>query len=106
VTDPTTTPAALPTFGARVAVRAIYVRRRRHSIEKRAWVKWWQAQNLSSPREALYIGHRTLQDGWNDYIGEEEGIAFVPERRFRAGLVVFTERSRPVLVPLDALEVL
>lgn len=60
---------------------------------------------LPQSREALYIGYRTVADGLREYIGDEEGIAFVPERHYRAALVVFSERERPVLVPLDAIEI-
>lgn len=95
-----------PAFGSRVNVHAVYKRRQRYTNDRSGrWWKWWEVQPLSKPREALYIGYRTLQDGHADYIGPEEGTAFYPDRHYRAALVVFNERERPVLVPLDSLEV-
>lgn len=91
-------------FGDRVSVSAVYERARSYKSNG-TWKKWWEPCRLGTPREALYIGYRTVVDGEADYIGEEEGTAFTPERHYRAALVVFSERERPVLVPLDALEV-
>ena len=92
----------LPAFGARVRVSAYYSRAGAASAgrkTRKAWHRW----EYSTPRHALYIGKRTLSDGYVEW-WEEEGYAYTPERHFIAALVVFSERERPVLVPLDALE--
>lgn len=99
------TPATGLIFGARVNVSAVYKRRQRYSDDRSGtWLKWWDAQRLTEPRPALYIGYRTLYDGRSDYLGPEEGTAFYPDRHYRAALVVFNERSRPVLAPMDGIK--
>jgi hypothetical protein len=67
-------------------------------------LKWWEPLPVDPPREGIYIGRRTLADGRADYIGPEEGTVFYPEKHYPAALVVFSERERPVLVPIDAIE--
>lgn len=55
--------------------------------------------------EGIYIGKRTLWNGYSRYEGEEEGMAFVPTEHFTAALVVFSEHQNPRYVPIDAIEV-
>lgn len=116
----------LPPLGTRVRVSAWYKRRKgqgqrewerqegfvfgplRHPSKDAPW-----AQERSDTREGLYIGWRTLSDGrfcsptvsYSFDPTEYDGPEYIPSRVFKAALVVFSEREKPVLVPLDALEV-
>jgi hypothetical protein len=53
------------------------------------------------PREGLLIGWRTLSNGRVSW--EDDGAVYIPSEFFKAGLVVFNERSKPVFVPLSSL---
>lgn len=98
-------PSPTPGFGERVVIQAVYRRRGGYAPAPDGsggrWRKWWEAQPLPAPRVGLYIGARTLTDGWNTYFGEDSELEFIPEHHFRAALVVCSERERPVLVPLN-----
>lgn len=90
-------------FGAVVTVSAVYRRRYQHNEQGPRWGvrKYWDAWKIK-PRDGLYIGGRTLSNGQRWY-EDEVGAVYEPAEYFRAALVVFSERERPVLVPLDAL---
>ena len=91
-----------PQFGARVLVSDVY--RRRKEKQRDGYANSWKAHAIT-PRVAIYIGYRTLYDGRVDY--DEYGSGeFCPKSHFSAALVVFSERTRPVLVPFAALEVI
>lgn len=88
-------------LGEKVIVSAVLVRRTR-TLRGYAAEKTWQPRPME-PREGLYIGYRTLADGVRD-AEDEVGYTFEPKRHFRAALVVFSDRTNPVLVPLDQIE--
>lgn len=109
-----------PAFGQRVRIKAKAVRRYvyggdlppvKRSVESwpyyvghrntrwKVWARW----EFNAPREGLYIGYRTLQDGETWWEGEEVGTVFKRHRNLTAWLVVLDERQNPVLVfPEDA----
>lgn len=95
-----------PTFGTRVRVSA-KLRRGADVYSHGRRGKLWMRTPIA-PREAIYIGKRTLSDGKRETEDVGEGVIYIywPERYFSAALVVFNERERPALVPWDALEVL
>jgi hypothetical protein len=85
-------------FGARVIVRAVY---RRYTYGNR---REWHAVTIDD-REGLYIGRRWLANGemeWDDNAPGGAGF-HADKERLSAALVVFNERTNPVLVPFDAL---
>jgi hypothetical protein len=83
----------LPAFGSRVIVRAVY---RRYTYGNR---REWHAVTIDD-REGLYIGKRSLANGKIDW---SESVLYADRERIPAALVVFNERTNPVLVPFDAL---
>lgn len=87
-------------LGDKVICTAKFVRvtrvRRGYSADK-VWEAW-----PTPPRTGTYIGYRTLANGRREF-EEEVGYIFEPKEHFRAALVVFSERTKPVLVPVDAL---
>lgn len=93
-----------PTFGDRVKVTATLVRRQQY-VKAGVTRKFWKSETLPAPRTGLLIGWRTISDGERMY-EDEVGYVYEPQERQRAALVVFNERARPVLVPIDALEAL
>jgi hypothetical protein len=88
-------------FGDRVIVRAEY---RRYAYGERR--REWHAVTIDD-REGLYIGRRWLANGemeWDEYAPGGAGF-HADKERIPAALVVFSERTNPVLVPFDAVEV-
>ena len=89
----------LPAFGARVIVRAVY---RRYSYGERR--REWHVVTIDD-REGLDIGKRSLANGemeWDEYAPGGAGFR-ADKERIPAALVVFDARTKPVLVPFDAL---
>lgn len=96
--------AAAFKLGDRVIVGAIYRRKKQHGerASSRAY-KSWQA-NPIAPCKALFIGWRTLANGYSTYDSDDVTI-FTAEHHFKAALVVFDERTKPVLVPFSTIEI-
>lgn len=93
-------------LGDKVNVTATLQRRSRYLGRYQGTEKRWETKVLPNPRSGIYIGYRTLQNGKTVFEGSEEGYHFEPSEHFRAVLVVFSERERPVLVPMEALDLL
>jgi hypothetical protein len=51
----------------------------------------------------IFLGFRTLSDGWNDY-EYEVGYVFSAIESFKAALVCPSDRMNPVYVPLDKIK--
>lgn len=93
-------------FGKTVNVCRVYERRMRYrsNVGRPAdRVKEWQVVDVA-PREAIYLGERTLANGTTDWWAEE-GITFTPDKEgyFRAALVCFSAHENPVYAPLDSI---
>ncbi|NLG54208.1 MAG: hypothetical protein GX542_00910 [Rhodococcus sp.] len=118
--DTTTT---RPTFGQRVHIKAMAVRRTvfaptlppeksdlftlaSHYVpdESRRW-RVWSRKELPAPVPALCIGYRTLQDGWTRWEGDDVGEVFWRKRNLDACLVVTHPRRNPVLVFPEDVEI-
>lgn len=91
-------------FGQRVTF-TWHLTRRYQSDPSRGHVgvkKWlteqWPGQAEPEPREGVVIGERTLTNGENHYNGWDEPITYRPKESFKAYLVAFDMRRRPVLV--------
>jgi hypothetical protein len=89
-------------LGDPITVNQIYKRCTRSRPSKHgAWsvtVKIWEAMPIK-PREAIYLGKRTLWNGtrtWEDEVGN----IFEPEDHFTAMLVCFSTHENPVYVPM------
>jgi hypothetical protein len=65
-------------------------------------LKYWE--RLPVKTEGLFIGFRTLYDGVNKW-DSDSGNTFYPKSHFTAALVVPGPRRKPILVPMDAMEV-
>ena len=87
-------------FGQFVTVNAIY--KRRGAATSGASRKVWEAKPIT-PCDALYVGWRTLSNGRVTWEDSEVGYVFWPEEHFKAALVIFSEREKPVFVPIDAI---
>lgn len=82
-------------FGSTVTCTAIYLRRRQGNT-----YRWESAP--TAPRLGIYIGWRTLFDGQLKWDGFEDDIpVFHQSSHIRAALVVFSARTKPVLVPMS-----
>lgn len=85
-------------FGSTVTTTAMYLRRQKR--EGYGTQKFWEAAP-TAPRTGIFIGWRTISDGRRVWEGSEEGFSYSPSSYLRAALVVFTPRTKPVLVPVD-----
>jgi len=65
-------------------------------------LKYWA--RLPVKNEGLFIGTRTLYDGEVEWT-EGTGSVFYPKSHFTAALIVPGPRRKPILVPMDAMEV-
>lgn len=81
-------------FGERVTFSRTLARRWQEGGRK----VWQVGQAEPSPRRGIVIGVRVLTDGRNEYGGYDEPIVYHAERRFRAFVVAYDMRRRPVLV--------
>lgn len=61
--------------------------------------KYWKSLEMKISRKGIFLGYRTLSDGYLDY-DYEEGNTFIPEKFFKVALVCLSERENPVYVPL------
>lgn len=90
-------------FGDRVFVSAKLTRfqdfrRGFDAISKREW----QRLKFLNPRKALYVGYRTLANGYmEDVHGYEE---WIPKKYIRVALVIFNERENPVYAFFEDVE--
>ncbi|OGC76243.1 hypothetical protein A2619_02195 [candidate division WWE3 bacterium RIFOXYD1_FULL_39_9] len=64
--------------------------------------KSWEEKPIEE-RIGLFIGYRTLSNGFIEW-EDEVGNIFFPKEYFKAALVVFSEREKPVLVNYSNLE--
>lgn len=92
---------ARPQFGDHVRVKNEL--RRRYEGGKKVWRPF--AFSVQ-PWVGIFLGYRTLYDGRVEWIGEEEGNAFIPTNHYRVALVCRSERHNPVYVALEDVEVL
>ena len=89
-------------LGDRIKATARLDRKTRSAGEGKGWNRKQWERSDHDPKEGVFIGTRTLQDGvrqWDSDYGRE----WIKERHFEAALVVYNERQSPVHVPLDCL---
>lgn len=65
--------------------------------------KVWQ--ETKGQVEGLYIGKRTYQNGELDWLGSEEGHAWVQRGTIPVGLIVTSPNKNPIPVPFDKIEI-
>jgi hypothetical protein len=95
--------------GDRVTVTATLTRRSSHLPRdqkggRTGWFKEWHRETLHrGARAGLFLGFRTLRNGWNEWGGEGEGVGFTPDGApLKVALVSLASHLNPVYVPLDA----
>lgn len=89
--------------GARVRVSAV-LERRTERVSGRTFKVWRRVER--TPFEALYLGHRSLRDGFRDF-EDEVGAVFYPKGpTVPAALVSSGPSRKPFFAPVDAIEVL
>jgi hypothetical protein len=66
------------------------------------WRVWKPTKLKDDPRFGIFIGTRTLQNGYVDY-DYDAGNIFVPKEYVTVALVCCGPRSNPIYVPLEAL---
>lgn len=58
----------------------------------------WEVRDIK-PRNAIFLGYRTLRNGSSEW-EDEAGYIFEPEAHFRAMLVCFSPHENPVYTPI------
>jgi len=70
-----------------------------HGRDKAYWVPViWK-----DPRKGVFIGYRNLSNGEIEAASYDEGPVYYPKEHFKVGLVVFSERTNPIYVPMNML---
>lgn len=98
-----------PPLGARVRAkdrisRYLTGETRRHN---EWWERWKRHGDRGSwakpePVEGIYVGYRTISDGYMLRESDEMGFVWVPKDYFEVWLIVPNERSNPIRVfPID-----
>jgi hypothetical protein len=95
-------------FGDRVRVKSVlrrsteYRKRKNYSgREREQRYKLWKETPISE-RSGILIGFRTLINGFT-FWENDVGYIFDGNERFKAALVVFSEKENPVFVPLSSI---
>ena len=89
----------MPEFGTKISVTQMFVRACKYDNGK---YKYWKAKDIN--RTGIYLGKRKLANGIADYYGYDEGVVFTATEHIDAALVCFSERNKPVYVPLEAIK--
>lgn len=87
-------------LGDMVTCTAI-LRRRQRALRGWSAEKFWESCTIE-PRQAVFLGLRTLSNGRRD-VEDEVGYVYEPREYFQVALVVFSARENPVYAPLAAL---
>ncbi len=66
------------------------------TADRQGWKKIWHVKQ-GNWTPGIVIGVRTLSDGENAFMGQE-GIDYTPTRYFKAYLVAFDMRRKPVFI--------
>jgi hypothetical protein len=66
--------------------------------------KYWR-RNDNTTHTGIVVGIRTISNGTRKWVGSEEGYEYTPTEYLQAALVAFDLRRKPVLVPIDAVQV-
>lgn len=88
-------------FGEKVLVSGYLVRKRKQDI------RTWEAFSYPTPKEALFLGYRTLSNGvmkyWDNFDGEGGGY-FLKATEFFKGACICIEGKKPQNIALTQVE--
>lgn len=70
---------------------------------RRHWKVWKPTKLRDDPRFGVFLGTRTLQNGYTDY-DYDNGNTFIPKEYVTVALVCCGPRTNPIYVPLEALQ--
>ncbi|HLP30743.1 MAG TPA: hypothetical protein VK150_05235, partial [Geothrix sp.] len=76
---------------------------RRYDHRNRTHIKEWWRSEFRQPRTGILIGFRTLANGTIDLGDYDKPTTFKATEHFKAALVVFNAKTKPVFVHLDDL---
>lgn len=86
-------------YGDTIVVNEKYVRRSRWERDKLGNSRLRKEWLLVPYRvDGIYLGTRTLQNGWSDY-DDECGSMWAPIEHFRVSLVSPSKNKNPIYVP-------
>ena len=88
--------------GDQVTYSALLVRKAEYGNQRVR--KYWSS--IPCTGSGLFLGTRTLQNGHNDWEGNEVGYVFEPQEYFRAALISPGKNRNPIYVPLDSIQVI
>ena len=94
----------MPAYGDRVTFDHYYYRTSKQTKRGKdnyyGTLKCWEVGLCDM--QGIFLGTRTLQDGWLDWPCDE-GCTFVPTRRYKVALVSPGPNKNPLYVPLTAI---
>ena len=94
----------MPAYGDKVIFNRYYQRSSKEEKRGKDYygnLKYW-AERLCD-MEGIFLGTRTLKDGWRDY-DSYEGCTFSPIRHYQAALISPGPNENPLYVPLTAIK--
>ena len=94
----------MPEFGDKVAFDHYYYR---CTEQKKDGAGYFRTHKIWTERlcnyTGIFLGTRTLQDGWRDY-DSDAGCTFSPTRHYRVALISPGPKENPLYVPLTAIK--
>lgn len=97
-------------LGQRVTVKAEVLASKLYKVNpylknnthgRRDYIREWSRHELKKPVNGIIAGMRTVKEGYSDYIGPEEGFAFIPMRHINVYLVATSIRTFIRVLPED-----
>jgi len=85
-------------LGCPVSVTRKLIRRSK-TVDRRHH-RHWKIVELNTPSSGIFLGYRTIFNGYISY-DMEDGNSFVQTEKIKVALVCLSERENPIYVPLD-----
>ncbi len=85
-------------LGCPVSVTRKLIRRSKTVDRKR--YKYWKHFEFIKSRSGIFLGNRTLSNGFVDY-DSDDGYTFDGKEYIKVALICLSERECPIYVPID-----
>jgi len=93
----------MPEYGARITANEVLERHWENRMRGNHSCGWKLLKRTPKTIKGIYLGTRSLHNGWSEFI-EDEGQIFIGVEHFTAALVSPGPNLNPVYVPLDAVK--
>ena len=89
-------------FGQSITIKSKLIRCYEHHNDgyRSKTYKCWKPRLLPNIKTGIFLGYRTLSNGYRSYFSDE-GYSFAPMEYFKCALVCISPTHNPIYVPLD-----